>query len=87
MLLLNSQDFTTPQISFEFSGIYYTSKSFSKNQSTQTIRKLALFEKSCHGGKKEAKTGWSNVDREPQKIGCKLCGLNQSDSKQHNTLH
>jgi len=59
----NPQDFTTLQISFEFSGFYYTSTAFLQNHSTRTIGKLALFEKSCRGGKEEARTGWSDVDR------------------------
>jgi len=50
------------------------------------IEKLALFEKSCYSRKEQARTGWSNVDRGPQKIGRKSYSLNQSDSEQHNAL-
>ena len=81
----NSQDFTTPQNSFEFSGFYYTWNSFLIKPITQTIGKLALFEKFCHSGKEEAKTGWSNMDREPQKIGCKSHSL--INLIQSNTTH
>jgi len=51
----NSQDFTIPHTAFL------------ENHSTPTIGKLALFEKSCRSGKEEARTGWSNVGRVPQK--------------------
>ena len=50
----HSQDFNIPQTAFLY------------NYSLQTIGKLALFEKYCHNGKEEARTGWSNVDRVPQ---------------------
>jgi len=63
----NSQDLTTPQTAFL------------KNHSAQAIGKLALFEKSCQSGKEEARTGWSNVDRESHMIGRKSYKLNQSD--------
>jgi len=75
----NSQDFTTPQISFEFSGFDYTSNIFLIKPLRTSDRKLALFEKSCQSGKEEARTGWSNVDREPHMIGRKSYKLNQSD--------
>ena len=64
----NSQDFTTPQTAFLY------------NHSSQAIGKIALFEKSCHNEKEEARTGWCNVDRSPQKIGCKSYILDQSNS-------
>jgi len=57
-----------------------------KNQSTLTIGKLAVVEKSCRCRKEKARTGWSNVDRGPLKIGCKSYSLDQSDSEQHNAL-
>jgi len=50
------------------------------------IEKLALFEKSCHSRKEEAKTGWCNVDSAPQKIRCKSYSLDQSNSEQDNEL-
>jgi len=68
----NPQDFTTPQTAFL------------QNHSTQTIGKLALFEKSCHSRKEEARTGWSNVDH--KKIGRKSYSLNQSVSEQLNAI-
>jgi len=77
-----SQHFTTLQISFEFSGFYYTSNSFL----VKPIGKISLFEKFCRSGKEEARTWWSNVDRGPLKIGCKSYSLDQSDSEQHSTL-
>jgi len=56
------------------------------NFQNQSIGKLALFEKSCHSGKEEARTGWSNVDKGPQKIGCKSHSLHLFDSKKHNAF-
>ena len=50
------------------------------------IGKLALFEQSCRSGKEEARTGWSNMDRGPPKIGRKSYSLDESDSEQHNAL-
>jgi len=50
------------------------------------IGKLTLFEKSCFSGKEEARTGWSNVDRGPQKIVRKSYSLDQFDSEQRNAL-
>jgi len=41
----NSQDFTTPQISFEFSGFYYTSKSFLIKPNNTNDRKTCPFKK------------------------------------------
>ena len=68
-ILSKIQDFTASQTAFL------------KNHCAQTIGKFALFEKSCHNGKEEARTGWSNVDRVPQKIGRKSYRLDQFDSK------
>jgi len=49
----NSQDFTTPQISFEFSGFYYTSNSFLVKPLHTNNRKTRAFRGSQRKGRGE----------------------------------
>jgi len=57
-----------------------------KNHDSKTVEELASFEFFCQGGKEEARTGLSNVDRGPQKFVRKPYSLDQSCLLWHNEL-
>jgi len=81
---LNSQDFATPQISFEFSGFYYTSSSFHIKPLQTNDRKTRPFREILSSGKEQARTGWNNVNIVSYKIRRKSYRLDQSDWEWHN---
>jgi len=66
---LNSQDFTTPQISFEFSGFYYTSNSFyikplnTNDRKTHPFQEILSQQKGTGEDRAPLRWGWVFAER------------------------